>query len=862
METETIIIDVQLSDEQVAKKLSDTTAEIARLKNEQKQLSQFIKAGADTTGELSKQYAENSQRLRELTAAEKTYTAQLNTTTEDQREYGDSVYQLSAKLADLKNQYRGLSKEQRESAVGEELKKTIQDLDKEVKGLDADLGDHQRNVGNYASALTGLDNRVVKVAAVFQGGFKNGIKAAGDALKSFGKTLLTTPLGWILAAVSAVVAVFKQLRDAFKRNDDASTELSAAMAKLQPILTAIHKVFDALATVVAKVVSGFMSAASAVIGFLVPSFKEASKDAENLVKAEDALEDKQREYTINAAQRQKEISELNKQARSDASLTAAQREEIYKKIDNLEKQDLEERKKIAAENLRIIEAKYKQEVNTSDEAKNAITQARAEMLKAETDYNNATLKIAQRQAAAVKEQVEEAKRRHEEWKKRQEERINKTREAVNALRDLQIEMIKDESQRQEAALKEQYRRDVEALQNRLKTEKNLTFEARKAINQQIILLGDKLAKDLEQITIDRINTQVEIEIAEREKLTDMRIALLTDEYDKEETMLNEQYQRQIDALKKRLETDKDLTIGAREAINGQIEVLEQQLEGKLSELRKKELLKRWDEERLAASVELQRQLIEAGENESKIAAVKLEAAQSYYNNLLTMDEETKAAMFANEQEYTAAVLESQQQVNEAYKANQNALQQQAEQIATTMKSVTASMSDLFEAVAGDSAEYESFRKAMAIVDATISLAEAIAKATAISTEGDPYTMAIRIATNVAAVTAQFAALIASIKSATIPTAPSFAQGGVVGGHSITGDTVMVRANTGEMFINTEDQKKLLDFIQNGIPYNNYELLKAAMIEAYKQAPAPVLDYSEFTGFQKSVKMIERRTKLI
>lgn len=854
METETIIIDVQLSDDQVAKKLQDTTRELQNMKNWQKQLSQAIKEGKDDTGALAAQYAENTARIRELTAAEKTYTAQLTAANATQREYGDSIYQLSEQLADLKNQYRGLTKEQRESAEGQQLKASIQELDKEVKSLDADLGDHQRNVGNYESALSGLDNRVVKVAAVFQGGFKNGLKVAGEAVKSFGKTLLTTPLGWIAAAVTAAVAVFNKLRDAFKRNDDAGTELSAAMERLQPIITAVRKVFDGLANVVAKVVSGITSVASAVIGFLVPSFKEASNAAEDLLRAEDALEDKQREYTLNSAQRQKEISELNKQYRIDASLTAAKREKIYKKIDDLEKQDLEERKKIAAENLRIIEAKYKQEVDTSDEAKNAITQARAEMLKAETDYNKATMEIAQRQAAAVKEQVEK-------WKNRQNERVKKTREAVNALRDLQIEMIKDETQRQEAALKEQYIRDVAALKERLKDKKNLTTEAEKAIIEQIRLLGIKLDNDLKKIGKERLKELFDTEVAEREKLTDMRNALLTDEYDREETMLNEQYQRQIDALKQRLETDKDLTIGAREAINGQIEVLETQLEGKLSELRKKELLKRWDDERLAASIELQKQLIEAGDNERQIAEVKLESAQNYYNNLLTMDEATKKSMFANEQEYTAAVLESQQQVNEAYKANQTSLQQQAEQIASTMMSVTSSMSDLFEAVAGDSEEYESFRKAMAIVDATISMAEAIAKATAISTEGDPYTMAIRIATNVAAVTAQFAALIASIKSATIPTAPSFAQGGIVGGNSLTGDTVMVRANTGEMFINREDQRRLLDMIQSGTIGGGYETIRAAMADALKEMPAPVLDYSEFTGFQRSVKMIERRTKL-
>lgn len=806
METETIIIDVQLSDDQVAKKLSDTTAEIARLKNEQKQLSQFIKAGADTTGELSKQYAENSQRLRELTAEEKTYTAQLNTTTSEQREYGDSVYQLSARLADLKNQYRGLTKEQRESDGGQQLKNTIQELDKEVKALDADLGDHQRNVGNYVSALTGLDSRVVKVAAVFQGGFRQGLASAGAALKSFGKTLLATPIGWIAAAVAAVIAVFKELRDAFKRNDDASTELSAAMARLQPIITAVRKVFEGLANVVAKVVSGITSVASAVIGFLVPSFKEASDAAEDLVRAEDTLEDKQREYTINAAQRQKEISELNKKARSDTSLTAKQREDLYRKIDELERKDLDERKRIAAENLRIIEQRYKAEVNTSDEAKNAITQARAEMLKAETDYNNATLRIAQRQAAAVKEQVEEEKRRHEEWKRRQQERVSKTREALQALEDLRLEFIRDEVERERAELSVEYGRRIEALRERLNNEKNLTTETRKAINEQIVLLQRQLAERLDKINQDEIKRRFDTEVAEREKLTDLRISMMKNQDEREIAQAQEQGRRVIEQLRIRLEEEKDLTEGAKAAIREQIELQEQMTQDKITEIQKKALEERVNAEKQARE--------EAAKELDELLKKQLQAA----NEAITTFSD--AARTANE-----------------------------------------AMTSLYNSIAGDSVEYENFRKAMAIVDATISLGEAIAKATLISMEGDPYTVAARIASNVAAITAQFASLIATIKSATIPSAPSFAQGGIVGGNSLTGDTVMVRANTGEMFINREDQRRLLDMIQSGTLGGGYDTIRAAMADALKEMPAPVLDYSEFTGFQRSVKMIERRTKL-
>lgn len=806
METKTIIIDVQLSDDQVAKKLSDTTAEIARLKNEQKQLSQFIKAGADTTGELSKQYAENSQRLRELTAEEKTYTAQLNTTTEEQREYGDSVYQLSARLADLKNQYRGLTKEQRESEGGQQLKNTIQELDKEVKALDADLGDHQRNVGNYVSALAGLDSRVVKVAAVFQGGFRNGLKAAGEAVKAFGKTLLATPIGWIAAAAAAVIAVFKQLRDAFKRNDEASTELSAAMARLQLIITGVRKRLEGLANVVAKVVSRITAAASAVIGFLVPSFREASKEAENLVRAEDALEDKQREYTVASAERQRQISELNKKARADEKLTAKQREDIYRQIDELERKDMEERKRIAAENLRIIEAKYKKEVDKSDEAKNALAASRSEMLKTETDYNNATLRIAQRQAAAVKEQAEEAKRRHEEWKRRQRDMVTTTREALQALEDLRLDFIKDEVARERAELSVEYGRRIEALKERLKTEQNLTVEARKAINEQIILLQRQYAERLDEINSDEIQRRFDKEVAEREKLIDLRISMMKNQDEREIAQSQEQGRRIIEGLKRRLEEEGDLTEAAKAAIREQIELQEQLTQDRITEIQRKALEERIEAEKKARE--------ETAKQLDELLKKQLQAA----NEAITTFSD--AARTAND-----------------------------------------AMTSLYNSIAGDSVEYENFRKAMAIVDATISLGEAIAKATLMSMEGDPYTVAARIAANVAAITAQFASLIATIKAATIPSAPAFAQGGIVGGNSITGDTVMVRANTGEMFINREDQRRLLDMIQSGTIGGGYETIIAAMADALKEMPAPVLDYSEFTGFQRSVKMIERRTKL-
>ena len=124
-------------------------------------------------------------------------------------------------------------------------------------------------------------------------------------------------------------------------------------------------------------------------------------------------------------------------------------------------------------------------------------------------------------------------------------------------------------------------------------------------------------------------------------------------------------------------------------------------------------------------------------------------------------------------------------------------------------------------------------------------------------------MAIRIATNVAAVTAQFAALIKALKAAAIPSAPAFAEGGIVPGDSWTGDKVNARVNSGEMILTKEQQAKLFDLIQAGVPQGgiDYRLMARAVAEGVSALPAPVLDYSEFTRFERKVWQVERLTRL-
>lgn len=825
---EEIIIEVEVNAGESAERLAAVQARIhdvkqanKELKAEQRTLNEELRRNgtitheqAERLKEISAEMAKNNADLKELTATEKMYTAQLNTATQNDRKFGDSLVELSAQLAQLKQEYRGLTAAQRESAEGKAMLENIKNLDKTLKDADASMGDFQRNVGNYQSALLGLNGNIVKVANLFAGGFKNGIAAAGTALKEFAKTLLTTPIGWILAGVKAVTAILGRLKDAFKANDDAGTALAAAMARLQPIMDAINKVFSNLAEGVAKFVNVATKAVTFIIEKMVQGYDQAANAARRLKIAQDELEEEERTYTVNHAKYQAQIADLQDKAAQRDKYTREQRLQFYDESIKLEERDLKEKKRIAAQRYnnalkaaaqsrhvaQLTESEYNK---LDDETKNNLAQLKAEYINVDAEMSNFSRSMQKRRQTVIKEMdgeekaaVANAKANAAAYAAAIAEGMEKAQAELRKLEDMRNAMIEDEAERQRATINTKYTRQIEDLQKRLDTEKNLTKEARESITEQQKLLREQMWKELAAV--------------DEEELKKAGEAVLKGQQEAE----------------KRLEEARRLT---REE---------------------------YERETLRLSNDMQARMNEIYGNVVKASKVEMEVAQTNYDRLKAMDAETKAALFGNEEQYRAAVLDAEAQIMEARTKNEEALKAQAAEVAQTIQAVTGALSSLYEAAAGDSEEYEKFKKAIAIADAAISLAQTIAAATATSVEGDPYTMAIRIASNVAAVTAQFAAVVKAIKAASVPSAPKFAEGGVVPGTSYTGDKVLIRANSGERVLTKEMSDNLVKMLAQGVPAwgMDYERLEQAFVRAASRVPAPVLDYSEFVAYGRKVAM--------
>ena len=834
---EQIIIEVEVNAGESAQKLAEVRARIDAVKKAQKdmtatrkELNDAVRTGLPLTESQQKQLvninsaiATNQAELKQLTATEKMYTAQVQIATQNDRKYGDSIVELSAQLAQLKQQYRSLSAEDREGVAGQKLLKDIQELDEKVKQADYSLGDFGRNVGNYSSALAGFGGNATKVASLFQNGFANGISAAKNSLAAFGKTMLATPFGVVLLAVRGLTAAFGSLRDAIKRSDEASTEMAKNMAQVESLksrwrdgwnqiatttVTSISKIIDWLDDLDRRMASSWFGRKSKDDAeAMAKATQKVRKEWEWLITAEDKLEDARREYSLRSEDRQRKIAELRDKAYNTERYTYEQRKGFYEEMIEIEKKDLEERREIANETVSLVIKRNKLMGDSSDDAKNRETQARLELKRIDTDYYNFQAGITRRIASlntkiassysetsgSVEDSVDSEAEAVADARKREEDELRK-------LQDLQRKLITDDVQRQKMDITSTYGRQIQDIQERLRTETDLTVNEREYLAGQIKALEETMWKELAQIDEEQLKKN------------------------------NENIAKMEEEAAKRL--DEQVKSRHRERLLDMENYYSAQLNSVFG-------------------------------NPAKIAQLQLEEAERYNEYLINLDKATKDALYKSDAEYTAAILDSQAKIMEARKRADDALQSQIREVSSAMSTMTGALSDLFESAAGDSEEYEKFKKAMAIVDAMISMATTIAAATAVSTEGDPYTMAIRIATNVAAVTAQFAAVIKAIKAATVPGKPTFSTGGIVQGTSWSGDRVDARLNSGEMVINRKDQQRLWELVSGGVPFAgiDYRLLAAAVAEGVEALPAPILDYSEFTRFRRRVEQVEKIAKL-
>ena len=821
---EQIILDIQLDKGSVNADLRATLESLKQLKNEQKELTKAIKEGNDVDGEMSARLLDLKSQIKYTEAQAKGLAATQRVLTADGKKYEDTLNGQRQKLADMQSAYDAMDKEMRDSEGGKAFLQQIKEQHDAVLGLEGATGRMQRNVGNYGESIKGVIPSVDKFDAVLNkmgtsmNDLQQGVGTASKSIVShfatIGKALITPPLGIIVAILTGIMLIFSKVASAIKKNDDAMTNLQVAFSAFKPIATAIGKIFEGIGVALSKVAVGIANVVTKISSALIPGFEEASKKVTEYILAVDALEEKQRQYTVQNAKDAQEIAKYR--AIASESTDLEERKKALQSAIALEEEIARRNVEIATKTLELRKEQARQEVDTTDETKNEIARLEAEKIQAETDYYNKKREMAaQIREINNKINAENAKnhqeyiKRLEEQRKAQEEAEKARQEALKAslenekairqqMEDFKASLIKDAGERELVEMQLAGSREIEELKKRLETEKNLTEEGRAILNQLIV---DK------------------------------------------QTELDTQLKEKADAI-------------AEERINAEMQRIAEQEQTKL------ELKKAIAEENSAEMLELQ------------LEELEMQQQAELENTIL--NEEDKYLIVEKYEKLKQALVEETAKKNEEQATQMKAqLSSAMQSMAKNASSAFGQMSELLEGYGEKNEKASKAAKAFALMQlatdqaisisqtarATVEAVEAATQAAAKTGPLAPVMIAVYIAEMVGLVLGAVAGQVASIKQAKgILSGEKFESGGIVGGTSFSGDKVVAHVNSGEMILNREQQTRLFDMANYGGGFD-YSGLTQALTQAVASLPSPTLQYQEFKDFQSSVQRVTKIAEL-
>lgn len=843
MAEDTIIIDIEVNDNDARKAIQQATAEMVKLKEQQKELTKEYRDGKKSREEYAAGLVDIKNRMREASDTIKANEKAMKDNAKAAAEAEGSLNQMRTQLNAMFKQYDGLSKAERENAeVGGKLLQAIQQQTAAVNEAEQSTGRFQRNVGNYPKVFDLANTSMGKIAAMFnslsQGtgklsvAFKNG----SQAVMAFGKQLLKLLANRIVAIIAAIAAVVLKLVDAFKKSDDAMTSLSTAMAAFQPIVSAVGAVLEKVAEVLGKVALAAANAVTAVLK-LIPGFKDAQQAAQDYERDLDALQDTERTYTVESAKNNRDIAELRAKASETDKYTADQRLAFLQQARKLEEDNLKAEKDIAAERLRLARQKAKQDNDTSDETKNRLAELEAAMYQAEENFYqgirrldrqaaSARNEIAQQEAAELKERQQ----RYKEYLQRRREMEETARQWSRAYEDARIEAIADIEEKEETALRTAYARQIEDLKRTLKEDKNLTEQARTDIGNLIILKEAELQKKLGEM---------------RDKWADEAAQGRMDAFKKAYAGVMDTYM--LDYKKMLRDAGTDVEAAARAAVT-YTEQVRDQLKG-INNLQ--------GEERAKA-------LQAMGMSETQYAIAMVEAEDAVTAALARHGEALKAVA-------DAAQLENETEVKNAQKSQKAYIDMAA--------TITGSLAGMMNELAGDNEQMQGFLKAIAMANVAANTAASIAGAVNAAVEAGGFTgpaamvtIPTFIATLVATVTAAISQTASILKKADAPKAPKFAEGGLIEGEGTgTSDSILARVSNGEAVMNAKSVKatapllSAINQMYGGAPIGSdtqvgsTDAMREMMADVFAEIQ-PVVSVREITRVSNRVKVKEQLSK--
>ena len=818
---ESTILDVKLDAGKVAQDLNDLITRIAALKAQQKSLNEEIKAGNDVDGK----YAEQLIRVKDQLAWTEKQAKGLSATTKllnaDTLTYSDSLNGERQKLADMQKAYDQLDRAQRESEGGKAFLEAIKAQSDAVKGLEEDTGRAQRNVGNYPKAWGDAIPGLNKATEVL-----SNMGVTMDDLQSKGVKAFSS-LGQSVKAfgkafITPPIVIITAVLGAIMA---IVNKVSEAFKKNDAAMTALQKSFAIFKPIGEAIGVVFNELANAIAKVAEGAAKAVSWIAEKLAPSYKQAADEAQALV----QAQDDLEEAERKytensAKRNRDISALRAEAMDK-----EKHTAAERKELLAQAIELEKANLEEEKKIKAEQLRILE----ETARRESDTSDETAnKIAQARAAMY--QAEQS--------------------YYNGVRELQSQQsaFDKEIASEQAKAAEDARKKREA-------EAKAAADAERARQEN----ARKIAQEAEDFAISLIEDETARTIAQRKIQGEREIAALRERLDKEKNITEESRVQLAELIK-----------GKQEALNAELEQMATDAANKLTEEQVKA-----EEERARRILEYKAELAEENSQEELYIQKQLLDMQMQQElEALNLTEEEKYLIretFAKKAEeldkqYHDNLVRQAEDAREAYKESLKATAASASQTFGAMSDLLSQYGEENEAAAKAS---KAFGIAQIITDQAISIADtakaisaAVAGATvAAASTGPaaPFVLAGYIAAMVGAVLGALGSIASTIAQAKQlmssadtagKDAGKYAGGGTIPGTSYTGDKLIAHVNSGEgIYTGTQANNLLQEIANNPVRGGfDYGQMAEAMAYAVSQQQAPVVVYKELQEFGQKV----------
>lgn len=435
-------------------------------------------------------------------------------------------------------------------------------------------------------------------------------------------------------------------------------------------------------------------------------------------------------------------------------------------------------------------------------------------------------------------EAQKAARLRAEANKKALEEQQKAEELLNKL-------IENNLKRRRAEITTQYDNEIATLKNRLKTEKNLNADARKAMNSQITSLEKIKNQELAKLDEEAIRAEVERET--------QRLSWLLE-------AAGEDYRKRRDIKLRELEDEEKLEearikveVTDEKERQAQLEALHQAFNARRKAVTDEYVKNTTDAQVKAITEEFTRQ-INATDDKLEQARLEMEQWQKIRDEARQLDGESAEDYAKRIDEINRNVTQSTKKYNQAQLESEQAKW-------SNMAQLTNAASQLLRNFGEDNKAMTALAKTLALATVAINTGKAISEAIAANAI-TPWA--------IAGIIAQVLAAMATATS--IINSAKFATGGLVSGPGTgTSDSIPARLSNGESVMTARATGMFapllssLNQLGGGVPITTtaptqeigIDYLAAAVAKGMESMPRPVVSVEEINRVGNRVEVIER-----